>query len=90
MSGIYEAGQNVPHFKTDRVKFQMFVVTLRMRSSSNIWYIQKCFVMSDILTPYNRLICKISLQYSHSYSPLVKHWRDDLGPISQRSKVAVT
>ncbi len=36
MRKSYQTGQNVPHFKTDKVNFQMPVVTLRMRSRSNL------------------------------------------------------
>ena len=51
MSGSYQTGQNVPHFKIDKIEFQMPVVTLRMGSRSNMWYVQKGLVMGDILTP---------------------------------------
>ena len=49
--GSYHTGQKVPHFKIDKVNFQMPVVTLKMRSRSNMLYVQKSLVMGDILIP---------------------------------------
>ena len=71
MSGAHHSGQNVPHLKFVKVRFQMVAVTLRMKSRSKTWYVLKGTVKGDILKYKNRLICKNHLQYSHFYSPLV-------------------
>ena len=51
MSGSYQPGQNVPCFKIGKVKLKIPAVTLRMRSRSDMWYVQKGLVVSDILAP---------------------------------------
>ena len=69
ISGSHHTGQNVPHFKIDKVNFQMPVVTLKMRSRSNVWYVQKSLFIGDNLTPLDRLISIDPLQDSHFCSP---------------------
>ena len=36
MSGAQHTGQNVPHFKYFKVRFQMVAVTLRLKQKSNM------------------------------------------------------
>ena len=51
--GSHQTLQNVTYrdFKIGKVEIQMHAMTLRMRSRSNMWYVQKCLTMGDILTP---------------------------------------
>ena len=69
ISGSCHTDQNVPHFKLYWVNFQISAVTLKMRSRSNVYYVQKSLFMGDIFTPLKRLICAEPLQDSHSNSP---------------------
>ena len=71
MSGTHHTGQNVPHLRFVKVRFQMVAVTLRMKPRSNRGYVMKGLVKGNSF-------------------PISLHWKGELWPISQRSKVTVT
>ena len=71
MSRADHTEQNVPHFKFDKVRFQIVAVTLRIKSRSNMWYVLTSIVKGNNLIHESSLISTNLLYYSHFYPPLV-------------------
>ena len=71
MSGTHHTGQNVPHLRFVKVRFQMVAVTLRMMPRSYRWYVMKGLVKGNSLIYELQAYLQNPLKYSHFYSPLV-------------------